>query len=174
MLLPTSPKRNHIAFSSVYFNTPFGIGQMYSGQNEGLVLATNTAHPIRLNANRFAAGALNSIEIKGTGTRDVEINAPLLVKGASTVHSGSVTVNGSLVVGTTNVLTAINNLGASQLSPASVYTKTEVDDMRVDRLFGEPVVYLPRFINIHHTFEIVKLTFFTKGKPEPIIVCFEC
>ena len=115
-------------FSTIYLNTPFGIGQMYSGQNEGLVLATNTAHPIRLNANRFAAGAINSIEIKGTGTRDVEINAPLLVKGASTVHSGSVTVNGSLVVGTTNVLTAINNLGASQLSSANVYTKTEVDD----------------------------------------------
>ena len=115
-------------FSSMYLNTPFGIGQMYSGQNEGLVLATNTAHPIRLNANRFAAGALNSIEIKGTGTRDVEINAPLLVKGTSTVHSGNVTVNGSLVVGGTNVMTAISNLGASQLSPSSVYTKAEIDD----------------------------------------------
>ena len=71
---------------------------MYSGQNDGLNLTTTTAHPIRLNANRFVAGALNSIEIKGTGTRDVEINAPLLVKGASAVHSGNVTVNGSLVV----------------------------------------------------------------------------
>ena len=77
----------------------FGIGQICSGQNEGLVLATNTACPIRLNANKFAAGAINCIEIKGTGTRDVEINAPLLVKGASTVHSGNVTVNGALTVG---------------------------------------------------------------------------
>jgi len=38
-------------FSSIYLNTHFGIGQIYSGQNEGLVLATYTAHPIRLNAN---------------------------------------------------------------------------------------------------------------------------
>ena len=103
-------------YSSIYLNTPFGIGQKYSGQNDGLALATNTAHPIRLNANRFAAGALNSIEIKATGTRDVEFNAPLLVKCASTVHSGNVTGNGSLVVGGTNVMTAIDNLGTSQLS----------------------------------------------------------
>ena len=58
-------------YSSIYLNTPLGIGQIYSGQNDGLNLTTSTAHPIRLNANRFAAGALNSIEIKGTGTRDV-------------------------------------------------------------------------------------------------------
>ena len=50
-------------YSSIYLNTPLGIGQLYSGQNGGLNLTTTTAHPIRLNANRFAAGALNSIEI---------------------------------------------------------------------------------------------------------------
>ena len=114
-------------FSSIHLNTPFGVGQIYSGQNEGLVLATNTAHSIRLIANRFAAGALNSIEIKATGTRDVEINALILVKGASTVHSGNVIVNGSLVAGE-YVMTAISNLGASQLSSSSVHTQTEVDD----------------------------------------------
>ena len=48
---------------SIYLNTPFGIGQIWSGQSEGLILATNTEHPIRLKANRFAAGALNSIEM---------------------------------------------------------------------------------------------------------------
>ena len=86
-------------YSSIYLKPPFGIGQICSGQNEVLALATNTAHPIRLTGYRFAAGALNSIEMKETATRDVEINAPLLFKGASTVHSGNVAVNGSLLVG---------------------------------------------------------------------------
>ena len=48
--------------SSIYLNTPLGIGQIYSGENDSLNLTTHTAHPIRLNANRFAVGALNSIE----------------------------------------------------------------------------------------------------------------
>ena len=44
------------------------------------------------------------------------------------MRSGNVTVNGSLVVGGTNVMTTISDLGTSQLSPSSVYTKSEVDD----------------------------------------------
>ncbi len=67
-------------FSSLYLNTPAGVGQIWSGQDGGLNVATNTAHPSKFNANKFAAGSVNSIEIQATGSRNVVINAPLLYK----------------------------------------------------------------------------------------------
>ncbi len=65
--------------------------------------------PFRFSANRFAAGAVSSMEISGTGTGDDEINAPLKGKGASTTFNNGVTINGALVVGTTNVMNVRNN-----------------------------------------------------------------
>ncbi len=41
--------------------------------------------PIRFSANRQVAGA--SVELLGTGTGEVEINAPLKVEGASAMSN---------------------------------------------------------------------------------------
>ncbi len=96
-------------FASLYFNTPAGVGQFWCGQNEGLNFGTNTAHPIRFTANRFAAGNLNSIEIQGTGTRNVVVNAPLLYKPYV-----------SLLVTTTSGVVSVTNFGYCTLTAASV------------------------------------------------------
>ncbi len=64
---------------------------------------------IRSSTNRFAAGAVHSMEIGGTGIRDVETNAPQKAKGASATLNNGVTINGALVVGTTNVMNVINS-----------------------------------------------------------------
>ena len=66
------------------------------GQSAGLNLCTNTAHPIRLNANRFTEPTTPSIEISGTGTKNVAINAPLTITGNASV-GGNLTVTGGKV-----------------------------------------------------------------------------
>ncbi len=103
-------------FSSLYFNSTISIavptqtGQIWCGQNNGLNIGTSIAYPIRFSANRFATGVVNSIEILGTGTRDVEISEPLLVKGASATFNSGVKIRGALVVGTTNVINATDSI----------------------------------------------------------------
>ncbi len=54
---------------------PTETGHIWCGKNGGLHVGMNTAQPIRFSANRFTAGAVNSIEILGTGTQDADINA---------------------------------------------------------------------------------------------------
>ncbi len=71
---------------------------------------TNTAYSTRFYTNRFATGAVNSIDLLGAGTRDVEIKAPLKVKGASATLNNGVRINGALVVGTTNVMNAVSSI----------------------------------------------------------------
>jgi uncharacterized protein YpuA (DUF1002 family) len=90
-------------FSSLYFYNTSGstpaaeTAQIYNGQNTGLNIATNTAHSIKFAANRFAAGAVNSIEIQGTGTRNVVINSPLVCNGPATLNQ-TLQVGGDLSV----------------------------------------------------------------------------
>ncbi len=88
---------------------PTETGHVFCCQNGGSLVGTDIAYPIRFSARRFAACAVNPIGIYGTGTRDVEINAPLQVNGASTTFNDDVAINGALVVGTTNVTNAIHN-----------------------------------------------------------------
>jgi hypothetical protein len=61
-----------------------------------LVVSTNTAHPVRFSANKHASGATNSIEILGTGTRDVEINALLKVTSVLATFDNAVAIGGAL------------------------------------------------------------------------------
>ena len=70
-------------FSSLYFKSTSGSPataetcQIFCGQGTGLNVCTNTTHPIRFTTDRFAPDAPTSMQILGTGTRDVEINVPL-------------------------------------------------------------------------------------------------
>ena len=72
-------------FNSIYLNntntgaTPTETCQIFSGQGGGLNLCTNTAHPIRLSANKDIAPTAASIEIQATRNKNVIINAPLIV-----------------------------------------------------------------------------------------------
>ena len=70
----------------------------FSGQAAGLNLTTNTAHPIKFTTytNEFI-GVPASMQILGTGTRDVEISAPLTVSGTST-FTGQVILNNTLML----------------------------------------------------------------------------
>ena len=80
-------------FTSIYFNntntgaTPTETCQMFSGLGGGLYLCTNTAHSIRLSANRDVAPTTPSIEIAGTGTKAVTISAPLILTSTLTGYS---------------------------------------------------------------------------------------
>ncbi len=96
-------------FSSLILDTTSGVGQLWSGQNDGLNIVTNTAHPIRFNANRWAAGNLVSLEIQGTGTRNVVINSPLIYKPYA-----------SLLVTTTSGVVSVTNFGYCNLTASSV------------------------------------------------------
>ena len=71
-------------FTSLYLNstnTANGAesAHIFIGQNGGMSLITNTAHPIKLSANRFAGNTLPSIEIPATGNKNVVINSPLII-----------------------------------------------------------------------------------------------
>ncbi len=102
-------------YSSLYFNNTSGstpqaeTAQIFCGQTGGLNITTNTAHSIKLNANRFAAGSVNSIEIQGTGTRNVLVNAPLLYKPYV-----------SLLVTTTSGVVSVTNFGYCTLTASSI------------------------------------------------------
>ena len=84
-------------FSSLYFNNKSGasvseVGQIFCGQSAGLNLLTNTAHPIKFTTyNGEVAGVSASMQILGTGTRAVEILAPLTVAQTS-VFTGPMAV----------------------------------------------------------------------------------
>ncbi len=67
------------------------------GANDGPSLGTNISYPIRFSAHRCAAGVVSSVDMLGTGTRDVEISAPPQVKGASAsaAFNNGVTINGA-------------------------------------------------------------------------------
>ena len=69
------------------------------GQTGGLQLTTNTAHPIKLRTytNEYA-GTPASLQILGSGTRDVEILAPLRV------NSTSSTFNNNVIIGAPKLL----------------------------------------------------------------------
>ncbi len=75
-------------FSSILCNktnstaVPTETGQISCGRHAGLNVGINNAHTIRLSADRQVSGAVNSPDKLGTGTHDVEINAPLKVEGA--------------------------------------------------------------------------------------------
>ena len=102
------------AFSCLYFNnTSAGsqpeTAQLYCGQSSGLVIATNTAHPIRLSANRNIAPTTPSIEIQPTGNKNVVINSPLIYKPYA-----------SLLVTTTSGVVSVTNFGYCNLTASSV------------------------------------------------------
>ena len=73
-------------FCSMYFDTinsssvPIEKAQIFAGQNGGLQVCTNTAHSIKLSANREVAPMTPSIEISGTGNKSVTINSPFIYK----------------------------------------------------------------------------------------------
>ena len=72
------------------------VGQLYVGAGTGLNIGTNTAHPIRLCANRFALPQnLASIEISANSTRDVSMNTNATITGNATV-GGTLTITGAL------------------------------------------------------------------------------
>jgi hypothetical protein len=103
-------------YTSLYLESKSGasareIGQIFCGGAEGLNLRTNTAHPIRFTTYNDAGTQLipitPSMQILANATRDVEILAPLKVKGPTTTIDNNLTVSGNLFIGATNVSTAL-------------------------------------------------------------------
>ena len=91
-------------FSSLYFSSISGSSadekaQLFCGQASGLNVCTNTAHPIAFRTYIDQTGSTTltntSMQILGTGTRDVEILAPLKIKCLQTTIENGVLIGGS-------------------------------------------------------------------------------
>jgi hypothetical protein len=91
-------------FTSLYFSTISGSSanekaQLFCGQASGLNVCTNTAHPIAFRTYIDQPGSTTltntSMQILGTGTRDVEILAPLKIKCLQTTIENGVIIGGS-------------------------------------------------------------------------------
>ena len=120
-------------YSSLYLTTTGQTtnetGQMFVGQQTGLVMMTRTAHALRFKtySDEPLVTVPYSMQILGTGTRDVEILAPLKIKSASTVIDNGLTVGGTSTFNSdvsisatrnnnTSVETRITNLGSGYAS----------------------------------------------------------
>ena len=96
-------------YSSLYLKTTGQItnetGQLFVGQQLGLVMMTRTAHALRFKtySDELNATPPFSMQILGTGTRDVEILAPLTVTN-NTIITGNLVVNGNLTLSGFNVI----------------------------------------------------------------------
>ena len=91
-------------------------GQLFVGQQQGLVMMTRTAHALRFKTYSDEVGVTvpNSMQILGTGTRYVEILAPLNIK--SNIEAvANLTVGGTsnLAGVTCTTLTASSNATVS-------------------------------------------------------------
>ena len=86
-------------FASLYLQAPSETGQLFVGQTSGLNVRTNTQHPItfRTFADQTGVGTIpNSMQILASGTRDVQILAPLRCFGALSTFDNSVSIGSSL------------------------------------------------------------------------------
>lgn len=162
--------------SSVFLEAKSGAnasekGQISCGGGGGLRIRTNTEHPIKFTTYNYAPDSefvaiQPSMQILANTERDVEILAPLKVKGRTTIIGNTLTVGvladledeefhvmassqidgnlvvdgnincgGNLLIGTTNVATALGekattanlDLKAPKVSPAFAGTATAVD-----------------------------------------------
>jgi hypothetical protein len=101
-------------FSSLYFNNTSGasvseVGQIFCGQSAGLNLLTTTSHPIKFTTyNGEVAGVPASMQILGSGTRAVEILAPLNIKSSQTTIDKNVTILGTLSVSGQSIVESLN------------------------------------------------------------------
>ena len=88
-------------FSSLYLKTTGQAtdetGQLFVGQQQGLVMMTRTAHALRFKtySDEVNATVPFSMQILGTGTRDVEILAPLIIKCQQTTIDNGIIIGGS-------------------------------------------------------------------------------
>jgi hypothetical protein len=95
-------------YSSLYFSGTSGTpvrnekAQIFTGNGYGLNLTTLTNHNIAFKTFTDEVGATNSMQILGTGTRDVEILAPLKIKSSLTLIDNAVTINGTLTCSNIN------------------------------------------------------------------------
>ncbi len=71
---------------------PVETGKLFTGQG-GLQILTATAHPVKITAGP----GLPQIEVAGTGTRAVTINAPLSINGNLDIE-GTLTTTGPTTI----------------------------------------------------------------------------
>ena len=89
-------------FSSLYLKTTGQTinetGQLWVGQQNGLTMMTRTAHPLNFKTYADEAGVTvpSSMQILGTGTREVQILAPLKCLSSVSTFDNTVSIGGSL------------------------------------------------------------------------------
>ena len=89
-----------MVFSNLYLKTSGQTinetGQLFVGQQTGLMMMTRTAHPLKFKTYSDELGVTvpTSMQIAGTGTRDVEILAPFKCSGSLSKFDNGVLFNG--------------------------------------------------------------------------------
>ena len=129
--------------TSLCFNNTSGasaseVGRIFCGQSAGLNLCTNTTHPIKFTTyTNDVSVAPASMQILGTGTRDVEIIAPLKIKCLQTTIEQAVVIGGAapaeaigLYVSNNGIingnLTVVGNLTVNGFTSAKPYASLRV------------------------------------------------
>ena len=81
-------------FSSLYIQAKNETAQLFVGQQEGLNIMTHTAHSIKFKTYNNDGSSVNAMEILGSGTKDVIINTPLIVKSQHTTFEKGIEIGG--------------------------------------------------------------------------------
>jgi hypothetical protein len=111
-------------YNSLYFNNTSGasvseVGRIFCGNSVGLNLCTHTTHPIKFTTYaNDVSGAPVSMEILGTGTRDVEISAPLKIKCLQTTIEQAVVIGGAAPAEATGLYVSNNAIINKDLTVA--------------------------------------------------------
>ena len=86
-------------FASLYLQAPSETGQLCVGQATGLTMMTRTQHPISFKtfSDQTGVGVIpNSMQILGSGTRDVQVLAPFRCLGSLSTFDNSVSIGSAL------------------------------------------------------------------------------
>jgi hypothetical protein len=81
-------------FSSLYIQAKNELAQLFVGQQAGLNILTHTANSIKFKTYNNDGSSVNAMEILGSGTKDVIINTPLIVKSQQTTFEKGIIIGG--------------------------------------------------------------------------------
>ena len=116
-----------LGFSSIYIQAKNEIAQLFVGQQTGLNIITHTANSIKFKTYNNDGSSGNAIEISGSGTKDVIIYTPLIVKSQVTTFEKGIEVGTTHGSGANGLYVANNAVINGNLTVNGTTTFTQVN-----------------------------------------------
>jgi hypothetical protein len=113
-------------FSSIYMQAKNESAQLFVGQLSGLHIMTHTPQSIKFKTNNNDGSPGNAMEILGTGTKDVIINTPLVVKSQITTFQKGIEVGTTHGSGANGLYVANNAVINGNLTVNGTTTFTQI------------------------------------------------